>query len=141
MTITKNGSSAGVITSIEGTQNGTYVQLYRASDYKSLEEAKELGAIYDITLSDTSVSVQDIESIVHLAAYALGYEACLQCVVTPQSAFTFDPQQTFESVQEALDLICAQSTPLEALMKVVKHNIEVGEFGFSGELILAFSIS
>jgi hypothetical protein len=50
----------------------------------------------------------------------------------------FKPNQSFELVSEAMQVILAQDNPLEALKAVVCANLDTSHLGFAAELIEAF---
>ncbi|MEB0032887.1 hypothetical protein QN372_19235 [Undibacterium sp. RTI2.1] len=50
----------------------------------------------------------------------------------------FDAGRQFDSPTEAIALIMQQSNPTEALLAVVRANVEAGECGFASEVIRDF---
>lgn len=47
----------------------------------------------------------------------------------------FEPDRSFETVQEAIDYCNEQPNPMYALGAIVGANCEMGEFGFAGDLV------
>lgn len=53
---------------------------------------------------------------------------------------TFNSRSTFSGPTEAVDLINQQADPIEALLAVVRANVEIGEFGFAADVIRDFGL-
>jgi hypothetical protein len=47
----------------------------------------------------------------------------------------FDPNQSFESATEAIELCKQQPDPRKAAMQIVNANIDMGEYGFAAEVV------
>jgi hypothetical protein len=52
----------------------------------------------------------------------------------------FDAGQQFDSPGEAVALILTQNDPMEALLAVVRANVEVDEFGFASEVVSEYGV-
>lgn len=53
----------------------------------------------------------------------------------------FDPAQQFDHVSDAVDLINQEPSPIDALMQVIRSNVENGEFGFASDLVAEFGLN
>lgn len=51
---------------------------------------------------------------------------------------TFNPHAEFSSPTEAINLIAAQPDLLEAMLSVVRSNVEIGKFGFASQVVNDF---
>lgn len=76
----------------------------------------------------TNTSVKDV-----LTAYRFEQD---ELVALVRKYMDFDPDGYFESTAQAIQQIRQQPVPLDALMAVVKANVEKNELGFASELIL-----
>jgi hypothetical protein len=59
----------------------------------------------------------------------------------PIETMNFDPGASFDSPRQAVDLINLQPNPIDALLAVVKANVEYSEFGFASEVISEFGLT
>lgn len=59
----------------------------------------------------------------------------LDALLATKAPRIFEPEMKFESVNEAVDMILDQDRPEEALLAVVRANVNFGEFGFAGEVL------
>lgn len=63
-----------------------------------------------------------------------------QSLIHEDAAATFDPTDTFTSPAEAIELIgrLPEARQLDALIELVRHNVNVDEFGFAAEAVTEF---
>jgi hypothetical protein len=47
----------------------------------------------------------------------------------------FNPKQSFDSPQQAIDLCKKRKDPIEAAKQIVSENIDMGEYGFASEVV------
>lgn len=72
----------------------------------------------------------------------LGEESCKileQLIVT--KAFSFSPERHFNSPIEAVELINQQPVPVDALLAVVRANIELEEFDFASDVVQEYGVA
>lgn len=92
----------------------------------------------DITGSSVEVDSGVVTQGVSCSACGEDWTDVYRLISTDIKAPLIDHKAEWESPSQALEWIREQSDPLEALKKVVEHNIEAGEYGFAAELIQEF---